>query len=320
MDTQQRVPKRVLDSMLIAVVLGMTTLFYLLGEHKLVALHLFFLPVVLCGYYLGRGYAGLLALFSALAVSIAATLDSRGVAALDSPVMIGLALTVWAAALGLSAILIGTLCDQRARTVNELHKAYVGVVDVLSTYLQSANPGARDRSQRIVDLSQRVAFELKLPRKQMDDIRVAALLHDLEDVEITTQMISKAVHTLDSGSNHAASHTFLGTELVQSLSGVLDSALPLIVSQSHAASECWSTVEQEDGDNAPIGARVIAAVRAYDALIDRADGQEARDPASAVAEMRGLHCDSNDDVINALEHVVAAKGPGKAQHLEAIYN
>jgi HD-GYP domain-containing protein (c-di-GMP phosphodiesterase class II) len=164
------------EIMLLIVILGMTMLFAQMGPHKMVALNLFYVPIILSGFYLGRTAAGVLALFCALAVTIASILVPTGFMAYDTPLMIGLVLTIWAAVLGLTAALVGTLCDERARTVMDLHRAYVGVVEVLSKYLQGANPHAKARSIRVAELSQLVAEELKLSQKEIDDIRVAAVL------------------------------------------------------------------------------------------------------------------------------------------------
>ncbi|MEE8170737.1 MAG: hypothetical protein V3T70_09330, partial [Phycisphaerae bacterium] len=96
---------RILEIMLILVVLGMTALYCKLGTHKMVALHLFFLPVVLSGYFLGRSSTGILALLSALIVTVATVLSGSEFAIYDSVITVGLALTIWASVLGMTAIL-----------------------------------------------------------------------------------------------------------------------------------------------------------------------------------------------------------------------
>ena len=120
------------EIMLLIVILGMTALFAQMGPHKLAALNLFYVPIVLCGFYLGRTSAGILALFCALSVTIATTLAPVGLAAYNTPVGIGLVLTIWAAVLGLAAILVGTLCDQQIFTGDQ-------------SWQISCAPGARDR-------------------------------------------------------------------------------------------------------------------------------------------------------------------------------
>jgi len=302
MDLQQLRDRRIFEGMLILLILGMTTLFYKMGVHGLVALNLFFLPVVISGYFMGRTSSGVLALLCALCVTSATMLLRIKFTGYSSPVMVGLALTIWAATLGLTAILMGTLCDERARTVRELQKAYVGVVEVLSKYLQSAHPGIKARSTRIAELSQLVAQEMKLPRKQVDDVRVAALLHDLENVEITTQVLNTAVNSLEKARPDVR-HTFLGTDLVHSLGSVLEGALPLLVAQNEAVRDAMSGSQEPADDDLPVGAKIIAAVRGFDSLI-YSDAGPRRDPREALRDLRTELPAGYHDVLVALERVV----------------
>ncbi|MBM80314.1 MAG: hypothetical protein CMJ78_06935 [Planctomycetaceae bacterium] len=175
----------VVESCLLLVMIGLTCLMYRTSGYKLVVLNLFFLPIVLAGFFLGRYRAGVLAFFSVIAVSVVTALNVMGFAAFTSPIVIALAITIWGAVLGLTAILVGTLSDKRTAKIVELHEAYVGMVEVLSRYLQSANPRLKARSERVAEVSERVAKELKLSAKEIDDIRVAALLHDVGSIEIT---------------------------------------------------------------------------------------------------------------------------------------
>jgi hypothetical protein len=291
--------------MLVIVTIGMTYLLYRMGGYKMVALNLFFLPIVLSGYYLGRTSAGVLALFCTLAVTIATVLDSSGFATYTSPVTVGLALTVWAAVLGLTAILVGTLCDERAAKVNELQEAYVGVVEVLSRYLQSGHPTIKARSVRVAEMCQTVAQELKLSRKEIDDVRVGALLHDLGNVEITTKLITKAVSSLEDRSNSVGKHTFLGMDLVHSLGSVLHGAVPLAIGQDDLVSDVAEVEQGASAAEVPLGARIITAVRAYDDLAVSDSGEPVRASAEVLAELRRDHGGEFDsEVLGAIERTV----------------
>ena len=297
--------RRVFEVMLVTVVLGMATLLSQMGGQKMAVLSLFFLPIVLSGFYLGRTSACVLALFCALSVTIVVTLDPVGFAAFDTPLMMGLAITLWAATLGLTAILVGTLCDDRAATVGELHNAYVGVVEVLSRYLQAANSGVKARSHRIAELSQRVAEEMNLSPRQIDDVRVAALLQDLGHVEITTQIISKAVTALETDPSEANRHTFLGTDLVHSLSRVLHGALPLLLSEEDKAGQFLRATGDQDANLAPRGAKIIQAVRAYEALISGGGSESALSSREALQALgRDTTSGYEPEVLRAMDRVV----------------
>jgi hypothetical protein len=302
MDGKPLKDRHTLEIFLIVVTLGTAVLFAQMGEYKGVVLNLFYLPIILSGYFLGRTSAGVLALLCVLTVTIATTVVSSGFGAFDTPLMVGLMLTIWGAVLGLAAILVGTLCDQRANTVRELHRAYVGVVEVLSKYLQGGNPRIKARSVRVAELSQMVAEELHLTAKQVDDIRVAALLHDLGNVEITTQVISKAFDTLEVDMPR---HTFLGTELVHSLASVLDGALPLLAGQDEAVQDYLTRGAQVKDQSNPIGAQIIRVVRAHDDLVAAVASGTQDTPASAVRRLRSDPRSGYDvAVLDALERVV----------------
>jgi hypothetical protein len=287
---------------LIIVTLGTVVLFALLGPYRIVILNLFYLPIILSGYFLGRSHAGILALLCVLTVTIATTLVSTSFAAFDTPLMIGLVLAVWGATLGLTAILVGTLCDERATTVRELHRAYVGVVEVLSKYLQGGNPRNKARSVRIAEMSQLVAEELNLSQKHVDDIRVAALLHELGDVEITTQVIHNAFETLGES---MPKHTFRGTELVHSLASVLEGALPLLANQDEAVRDYLTQQDRARAQDMPLGARIIRAARTYDDARSSGPTHAAQSPAEALCNLRvDLDGTGDEAVIDALKRAV----------------
>lgn len=301
MRTQHHRSRRTFEIMLILIVLAMTGLLVRMEQHKMVILYLFFLPVVMSGYFLGRVHSGLLAVLSAITVTIALTLDATGYAVYSSHILVGLVVTVWAATLGLTALLTGTLCDERAAKVQELHAAYVGVVEVLARYLQSANPKVKARSIRVAELSQAVAERLKMTQKQIDDVRVGALLCDIGNVEITTKLINKAVGTLEAGAARGDKYTFQGIELVQSLEPVLSGAVPLLMSQDEAVRDCLAIEDGVAPRDTPIGATIIRTVRAFDGLTaDHAHGA-GMSPTEAIETLRAdAGTQHDEEVIAAL--------------------
>jgi len=295
--------EQVLEISLIVVAIGLTCLMWCMTGYKLVVLNLFYLPVVLGGFFLGRYRAGVLASFSVISASIVTAMNLGDFAAFTSPLVVGLAVTLWAAVLGLVALLVGTLSDERNRTLKDLHEAHVGVVEVLARYLQSAHPKLKDRSKRVAELSEAVARELKLPTRDCDDIRVAALLFDMENIEITARVIRKAVGDLET-QQELEQHSFHGSELAHSLGTVLSGAFPLLMSQGEAEPLGQHPVPAA----IPLGAHIIRSVRTFDSYVyelkwGNGDGTDVED---AISELRrDLDADLPEHVIDALERVVA---------------
>ena len=135
------------------------------------------------------------------------TLDVTTMVTYNSPLVTWLALAIWSAVLGLTALLAGTLSDERTAKIAELHDAYVGVVEVVARYLNSADPKANDQATRVSLLSRTVAARMGLPDKEADNIRVAALLQDINHIEVTAKVIRKAVGDLKhSVRKHGGTH------------------------------------------------------------------------------------------------------------------
>ena len=292
----------VLEVFLVTIVLSLACLLYKTVGYKPIIFHFFFLPVVLAGFYLGRYRAGVFALLSVISASAVTALDLTNFAAFTSPLVIGLAVVVWGGILGLTALLVGTLSDERTTKMVELHEAYVGVIEVLSRYLQSANPRLEARSSRVAELSQKVAAKLKLSSKESDDIRVAALLHDMENIEITAKVIRKAIGNIQS-EQECLEHTFNGTDLVHSLGSVLSGALPLLLNQSRSD-------DVHMADEVPIGAKIIRTVRVYCQMLDGDWSHPTTSPQAVLEELRhDPQTDHNLAVLNALQDVVQSEQP-----------
>ena len=261
---KQSPKQRFLEITLVLICVALSFLLCRLAGHRMVVLNLFYLPIVLAAFFLGRYRAGVLALLCVVAAAVATALGLGNFAVYSSPLVIGLALTIWGAVLGLTAILVGTLSDERSRKIEELHDAYVGVVEVLSRYLNSADAKLNHRATKMAELSQKVAAHMRLSEKEIDDIRVAALLQDMENIEVTAKVIRKAIGDLTpSAGTQEPEHTFHGSELAQSLGSVLTGALPLLFDQSN----CLDLDQPEDGLSAsgspPIAARIMYSVRRY---------------------------------------------------------
>ena len=293
-----------LEVFLTLIVFGCSTLLTSLPAAKVAVLNLYFLPIVLAGFFLGRYRAGALALLSAITAGMLISGDLQGFAASNSPVLVSLTLTVWAAVLGLTAIVVGTLKDDLVDKASEAREAQVGVVELLSRYLQSVNPQLENRCQRVARLCEQVALKLRLEPREIDNIRVAAVLADMENVEITARIVRKAVGELKSDGDQQ--RTVSGPELVRSLGEVLSGAFPLVAPSMSHVGVC---------ENAPFGSRIIQVIRAY----CRTQDETGDAPEYVIAEMMtDVGATYHPAVLHALSEVVGATSSMDARRLRTL--
>jgi hypothetical protein len=292
-----------LEIALVLICVALCLLLYRMGAYRMVVLHLFYLPVILAAFSLGRYRAGVLALLSAIGAAVVVTADVTTMVSYNSSVVVWLAVAIWSAVLGLAAILVGTLSDERCAKIAELHDAYVGVVEVLSRYFNSTDPTTNDQATRVSLLSQQVAARMGLPAGEVDNIRVAALLQDINHIEITAKVIQRAVGDLRHvGRSNMAEHTFSGSDLVCSLGTVLTGAWPLLLDRGDSFGLDEPAANSLGHDPAALGASIIRTVKRYVTLVY---GEfSAVTPGEAIDALGDdLDGDHNPAIIRALEWV-----------------
>ena len=146
---------------------------------------------------------------------------------------------------------------------------------------------------------------MKLSPREVDDIRVAALLHDIENIEVTARVIRKAMGDLTDEQKGTGQHTFHGTELVHSLGPVLLGAFPLVLNQAEPDQQ-HSTPGDRLTENVPLGARIIHTVRAYDALKNGKWGLPGASQADVIRDLRrDAEANHHPTVLRVLERIVS---------------
>lgn len=301
-----RKSERWLEVMLILITLGIASLLVYADNSQILVLNLFYLPVVLGGFFLGQYRSGVTAFFAVLMATIVVSSDLTRFAMLQSPVTVALSMMTWGATLGLTALLVGALSEQCEARAIEAHEAQVGVVEVLARYLRSADPELHRRAQRVVELSEQVAVRMRLTPKEIDDMRIAAMLLDVENIEITARVIRKAVGNLQDEDETDTHQTFHGTELVKSLGRVLSGAFPLVLSEAHSDSRAEAL-------SMPLAARILHTVRAYCDLTESGWARDARTPGEAVNELLEDSESGHDtSVVLMLRELVCADSPPAA--------
>jgi hypothetical protein len=144
----------------------------------------------------------------------------------------------------------------------------------------------------VARLCEQVALKLRLESREIDNIRVAAVLADMENVEITARIVRKAVGELKTTGDQQ--RTVSGPELVRSLGEVLSGAFPLVAPSMSHVGVC---------ENAPFGSRIIQVVRAY----CRTQDETGDAPEYVIAEMMtDVGVTYHPAVLHALSEVVGA--------------
>jgi putative nucleotidyltransferase with HDIG domain len=244
-----------------------------------VMLGLYTLPTIVSAYLYGRRHATLTALASVLMIVIL-TWFNPDVLSSQSQV-IGqqwMDVIIWGGTLMIAGYLTGTLCDHKTSQVIELRETYNGVLMILRHFI-SKDPYTENHSYRVSVYASRIAEALRFSPQRIEDIRAAALLHDIGKLEVSREVLYKAARLTEVEVAEIRAHVNKGVAILEPIGGSLRRVIPIIL--AHHDKFDGSGYRPTKGDDIPIEARIIAVADVYDALTSDRPYRKAMPPFEA---------------------------------------
>jgi putative nucleotidyltransferase with HDIG domain len=295
------------EKLLVCVILATAFIGTYLVEEKFIILNFYYLPVLVAGYFLGRRMGVLTAVFSILAVLIC-TLAFPQRFFTSKEILKGVAqLSSWSGFLILASVTVGTLYERNEQRVKELKNAYIGVLEILSKYLESTDRYTKGHSVRVSELATDIGIAMELPRSEVENIRVAGLLHDIGKIEISGEILRKAAKLTTEEKELMDSHAVKGAYILSAVGSVLKEVVPIVVAHHK------HFVDALEGNNGgtmkvPLGARVIAVADAFDAMTTDRPYRKGMPPWEALQEIVAKTGKQFDpEVVGAFKRVVSEK-------------
>ncbi len=147
-------------------------------DYKIAFLSFYYLPIIVAGFFLGRKAAVMAAVFIVVLVFFFQAVQGlEGAPGLGSTMLF--ALVPWGGFLILTGYVVGSLADQHQYGLNDLKRAYIAVLELLTYHLESSDKAHRGHSHRVAKLAVLLGKELGLRQGELENLRVAALLHEV---------------------------------------------------------------------------------------------------------------------------------------------
>lgn len=270
---------------LVIGIVGLVVLITYFVDYKLVFLNTFYLPIIAAGYYLGKRMAVLTALFCITIVTLFVILktDAFLITELGRFYLV-LYLVIWSSFLILTSAALGYLYEANKKRIKDLQDAYIGVLEIMSKYLESADRYTQGHSVRVAKMAQEIAIAMNLPRSFVETVKAGALLHDIGKAEISMDIVNKAASLSSNEKAVMSSHTHEGAKLLSLVGGVLKDAVPIVL--AHHQYYFDATKHSSDTEeNIPLGAAIIAVADAYDAMITDRPYRKGMPPWKAFEEI-----------------------------------
>ena len=160
---------------------------------KVIFLYFYFIPILVAGYYIGKKGAVMSSIMTVLIVTLRLLISPRTFT-INSEIDLELILQIitWGSFLVLSSYVVGRLYEEKEARYRDLKQSYVGVVEILVKYIESVDRYTKGHSVRVADIAMDIARSMSLTREGCENIKVAALLHDVGKIDVSMDLIKKA--------------------------------------------------------------------------------------------------------------------------------
>lgn len=253
---------------------------YLVTSHRLL-LGLYALPTLFSAYYYGRRHATLTAFASVFLAGLLAHqrpelfLHQTGSMFVDER---WYDITAWGGTLVVTAYAMGTLCERIRSQTEELRSTYHGVLMILRQFV-SQDKYTENHCYRVSIYASKIAGSYGCGFQQIEDIRAAALLHDIGKLDISRDLLYKAAIFTEEEREKMERHVELGTNILEPVGGSLGRIIPIIL--SHHDRYDGSGYHQTDGQDIPLEARILSVADVFDALVSDRPYRKAMSPFDA---------------------------------------
>jgi putative nucleotidyltransferase with HDIG domain len=251
---------------------------YAVASQRMI-LAFYVLPTVVSAYFYGRRHATLTALASVLLVVLLTLYKgASGLLNTTQPLEVWVDLTVWGGTLIVTGYLMGTLYEHRTAQLRELRDTYHGVLLILRHFI-SKDSYTENHCHRVSVYAVRIAASMNLDTERIEDVRAAALLHDIGKLDISRELLYKAARLTREEYEQIQEHVAKGIEMLEPVGGSLRRVIPIIL--AHHDRFDGSGYHPTRGDEIPLESRIIAVADVYDSLTSDRPYRKAMSPFEA---------------------------------------
>lgn len=290
------------ERLLVVLIAASLLAIHALVDYKIAFLSFYYLPVIVAGFYLGkRGAVWSAVLIVLLATFVQAVVGLSGAAGVD--VLVFMTMVPWAGFLVLTGFAVGTLADQRKARLEDLQGAYISMLELLTFHLEASERQGQGHSYRVAEHSLSLARELGMREEETEQLRVAALLHELGPQD---PRLARLFETFPRG--------IKALPIAESMRAALD-----IVREYRHYHEHLTVELPVDALRLSLSVKVLAVADAFETLQTPSPNRAPFSPWSALEEIeRGAGQTFGSEVVRALRKVAAVPELARLTDASAI--
>jgi len=208
-----------------------------------------------------------------------------------------------------AVLIAGQTYDTRATNQNDnadrlfrLEEAYLGLLLAMASAMDTHESYLAGHTERLAMLSCAIGEELGMSTEQLNELRLAALLHDIGEVVIPNDILHKRGKLSTEEFEIIRRHPQVGAEMVAAVERLKHIAEIIHAHQEHFDGSGYP--RRLKGEEIPLEARIIAVADAYDAITNLRLHRDSGNHLQALAELQRCRGTSFDpQVVDVFDRI-----------------
>lgn len=196
---------------------------------------------------------------------------------------------------------------ENANLYQELKEAFYETAEVLADTIEKRDPYTGGHTRRVMDYAISIALELGMSESEVENVRLAAILHDIGKIAIPDHVLQKPDKLTDEEFEAMRRHSQTAAEILGKVH-LLNAIIPAVRSH-HERMDGRGYPDRLTGEDIPLAARVIAVADTFDAMTTDRPYRSALTREAAVEELRRCSGTQFDPTAAAALVAILERGP-----------
>jgi putative nucleotidyltransferase with HDIG domain len=173
---------------------------------------------------------------------------------------------------------------QRAILHERLEETFLETIIALANAVDARDSYTGDHSQRMAELSTKIGTVMNLPKDEIEALHWASILHDIGKIGVPDEILNKTGSLTKKEWVIMKEHPAIGAQIVAPVKYL--SHVSPIIRAHHEKIDGTGYPYGLEGEEIPLGSRILAVVDAYIAIRDQRVYSKAHSHEEAIAELR----------------------------------
>jgi putative nucleotidyltransferase with HDIG domain len=173
---------------------------------------------------------------------------------------------------------------ENAHLYAELKETFLDTAEALAAAVEKKDPYTGGHIKRVVEYSTAIARHMEPPLTDMEDLRLAAVLHDIGKIGIKDSVLLKQDRLNQEEVAHMREHPLVGEDILEHINHMKE--VRKILRAHHEKWDGNGYPDRLAGEDIPVHARIISIADTFDAITTDRPYRKAADWKTAAEEIK----------------------------------